>query len=67
METKILFKLNELFKGKTLNIISLKPELQIDFNERIVVENNVLTVHKYDVLKDLLNKYHFDLRIKNVI
>ncbi len=43
-ETQILFNLNELFKGKTLIVISHKPALQIDFNERIIVENNALTV-----------------------
>lgn len=41
-ETEILTNLNHLFSGKTLIIISHKPAMQIDFNERIVVENNDL-------------------------
>lgn len=44
-ETEILTNLNHLFSGKTLIIISHKPAMQIDFNERIVVENNDLIVN----------------------
>ena len=43
-ETKILTNLNELFNGRTLIVISHKPALQIDFDERIVVENNTVMV-----------------------
>ena len=38
-ETAILTNLNEYFKGRTLIVISHKPALQIDFDEKILVEN----------------------------
>lgn len=41
-ETKILTNLNEIFKDKTLIVISHKPALQISFDETISVENNML-------------------------
>ena len=41
-ETKILINLNEIFKDKTMIVISHKPALQIDFDEIISVENNTL-------------------------
>ena len=41
-ETKILTNLNEIFKDKTLIVISHKPALQISFDEIISVENNML-------------------------
>ena len=41
-ETKILTNLNEIFKNKTLIVISHKPALQISFDEIISVENNML-------------------------
>lgn len=44
-ETKILTNLNNIFKDKTLIVISHKPALQIDFDEVISVENNTLEVH----------------------
>lgn len=42
-ETKILSKLNVLFKNKTLIIISHKPTLQIDFDEKVMINEGVLT------------------------
>lgn len=41
-ETKILSNLNELFMDKTLIVISHKPALQIDFDEKIAVNNGIL-------------------------
>lgn len=43
-ETKILTNLNEIFKDKTLIVISHKSTLQIDFDEVISVEHNTLVV-----------------------
>lgn len=41
-ETKILSNLNEFFMDKTLIVISHKPALQIDFDEKIAVNNGIL-------------------------
>ncbi len=41
-ETKILSNLNEIFRDKTLIIISHKPALQIGFDEKIVINKGVL-------------------------
>ena len=38
-ETKILSNLNQLFKGKTLIVISHKPAMQIDFDEVITINH----------------------------
>lgn len=43
-ETKILTNLNEIFRDKTLIVISHKPALQIDFDEVVSVENNSLVL-----------------------
>lgn len=42
-ETKVLSNISELFKNKTLIIISHKPDLQIDFDDKIMVKDGVLT------------------------
>lgn len=43
-EKKILCGLNELFKNRTLIVISHKPALHIDFDEIISVEHNTLNI-----------------------
>ncbi|NMA32101.1 MAG: ABC transporter ATP-binding protein [Candidatus Methanofastidiosa archaeon] len=42
-ETKILSNLNEIFKDKSLIIISHKPALQIDIDEKIAVNKGIVT------------------------
>lgn len=41
-ERQILSNLNDFFKGKTLIIISHKPALEIKFDKKIIVENEMI-------------------------